>query len=499
MSPARRTAAGLGLALAVTLALAPLLPRWASFLVTVSIAKGLVALGLLLLMRTGLVSFGQGLYFALGAYAAAGVGRALGVHDAVPMVLAGIVAAAAAAGVVGLLLARYRTIFFAMLSLALAMILNGLLVRTPAHEEEVNACRRHSYLDDQRDRFESTPLPPHLKLAEVFELKAVVLYDRRTGEFHRAGPADFEGRDDQLRDSALQGTSFTDAAGDRVITAVRLGSEPIASLALQGARMSDGVLQGVANLVAIGLERARAQDLAHQVEAARQSEQLRTTLIDAMAHEFKTPLTSIKAATTSLRSNPEQPAATRAELIEIADEETEHLQTLIDDAIEMARLDTSHIEIQPVLYDLCAVVREEVTSMRAAADGRPIDLTGDALPVPIAFDLRLVTLAVRQLLDNALKYSPPGTPVTVRVEQNENGATVAIANGGPGIAVPEQARIFQRFYRSPSVKHQVPGTGLGLSIAHSIAQAHHGDLTVSSRPGETAFRLTLPRMLKESR
>ncbi len=132
MSPARRTAAGLGLSLAVTLALAPLLPRWASFLVTVSIAKGLVALGLLLLMRTGLVSFGQGLYFALGAYAAAGVGRALGVHDAVPMVLAGIVAAAAAAGVVGLLLARYRTIFFAMLSLALAMILNGLLVRTPA-------------------------------------------------------------------------------------------------------------------------------------------------------------------------------------------------------------------------------------------------------------------------------------------------------------------------------------------------------------------------------
>ncbi|HWR36012.1 MAG TPA: ATP-binding protein [Clostridia bacterium] len=345
------------------------------------------------------------------------------------------------------------------------------------------------------------PFPKQLamKLAEVFDLKALVLYDRRTGEFHRAGPTDFEGLDDQLRDSALQGTSFADVAGGRVIIAVRLGSEPIASLALQGARMSDAVLQGIANLVAIGLERARAQDLAQQVDAARQSEQLRTTLIDAMAHEFKTPLTSIKAVTTSLRSNPGQPPATRAELIEIADEEADHLQRLIDDAVEMARLDTAYIEIQPVLSDLYAVVREEIASMHAAADGRPVDLIGDSPPAPIAFDGRLVRLAVRQLLDNAFKYSPPGTPVTVRVEQNEDGAMVEVANGGPGIALPEQSRIFQRFYRSPSIRHDVPGTGLGLSIAYRIAQAHHGDLTVSSRPGETTFRLTLPRMLKESK
>ena len=345
------------------------------------------------------------------------------------------------------------------------------------------------------------PFPKRLalKLAEVFDLKAVVLYDRRSGEFHRAGPADFEGLDEQLRDSALQGTSFADAAGGRVITAVRLGSEPIASLALQGARMSDGVLQGVANLVAIGLERARAQDLAHQVEAARQSEQLRTALIDTMAHEFKTPLTSIKAATTSLRSNPEQAPPVRAELIEIADEEAEHLRKLIDDAIEMARLDTARIEIQPVLSDLGAVVRDEVASLHAEADGRPVDLIGDSLPVPVAIDIRLVRLAIRQLLDNAFKYSPPATPIAIRLEQTEDEAAVEIANSGPGIAVPEQARIFQRFYRSPSVKQQVPGTGLGLSIAYSIAQAHRGDLKVASRPGETVFRLTLSRTLKESR
>src|SRR6202011_2334205 len=105
--------------------------------------------------------------------------------------------------------------------------------------------------------------------------------------------------------------------------------------------MPGSVLRGISNLVAIGLERARAQDLAQQIEAARQSEQLRTTLIDAMAHEFKTPLTLIKAATTSLLANPNESTENRKEQLTIADDEAEHLRELIDNAVEMARLDTT--------------------------------------------------------------------------------------------------------------------------------------------------------------
>jgi branched-chain amino acid transport system permease protein len=131
MSTSRRAVLALALC-AVALCAAPLLPQWALFLVTVSLAKGLVALGLLLLMRTGLVSFGQGLYFAIGAYAAGLATSTLGLADAVPMVLVGSAAAAVIAAALGLLLARYRTIFFAMLSLAFSMILYGLLVKTPA-------------------------------------------------------------------------------------------------------------------------------------------------------------------------------------------------------------------------------------------------------------------------------------------------------------------------------------------------------------------------------
>ena len=337
------------------------------------------------------------------------------------------------------------------------------------------------------------PFPKQLvrKLADIFELSAAVLYERRTEEFYRAGPLDFDGLDDQLRDAALQGTSFADGSRNRVITAVRLGSEPIAGLALQGVRMPDAVLQGIANLVAIGLERARAQDLASQIEAARQSEKLRTTLLDAMAHEFKTPLTSVMAATTAFLANPDQSSESKLELIKIADEEVKRLKELIDDAVEMGRLDTADIRIQAEPSNVDEIVRDVIESMRHEIDGRPINVVYNQHPPAIAIDRRLIKLAIKQLLDNALKYSPPDTPVSVLVH-NGNGVTVAVTDYGKGIPVQEQSRVFERMYRSPSIEHQIPGSGLGLSIAQSIVRAHHGDLVVSSRPGETTFRLTLP-------
>jgi two-component system sensor histidine kinase KdpD len=338
------------------------------------------------------------------------------------------------------------------------------------------------------------PFPNQLirKLAETFGLTAAVLYDRRTGQFYRAGPSDFEGLDDQLRDAALHGTSFSDAAVNRTITAVRLGSEPIASLALQGVNMPDAVLQGVANLVAIGLEQAKAQDLAHQIEAARQSEQLRTTLIDAMAHEFKTPLTLIKGATTSVLAGHDQLSETTREQLTIADEEAEHLRELMDNAIEMARLDTTHIDVHLEASHIEGIVREVVTSMRTEIDTRLFEITANE-PVPVvALDRRLVKLALKQLIDNALKYSPPDSAVAIRVRANGRAVFVDVTDHGAGISLEDKRRIFERFYRGRSVRNQIPGLGLGLNIAYSIMQAHHGDLTVTSQPGETTFRMILP-------
>jgi two-component system sensor histidine kinase KdpD len=338
------------------------------------------------------------------------------------------------------------------------------------------------------------PFPKQLarKLAEVFGLDAVVLYDRRSDEVYRAGPSDLEGIEDQLREAALQGTFFADPKKNQVVAAVRLGSEPIASLALQGAPMPDAVVQGIANLVAIGLERARAQDLAHEIEAARQTERLRTTLIDAMAHEFKTPLTSIKAATTSLLANPDQPEKSRVELLKIADEEAERLTELIDNAVEMARLEAADIDVQAEISDLGEIVRDVVASMQTVIDGRPLNVHCDTNVPRIAVDRRLMKLAIKQLLDNALKYSAPGTPVVLSVQSVKDEVRLDVTDRGVGIPAREQPRIFQRFYRSPSAQKGIPASGLGLSIAQRIVQAHDGDLTVTSQPGETTFRMTLP-------
>jgi two-component system sensor histidine kinase KdpD len=236
------------------------------------------------------------------------------------------------------------------------------------------------------------------------------------------------------------------------------------------------------------------------VEAARRSEQLRTTLIDAMAHEFKTPLTSIRAATTSLLSSPDQPVESRTELLEVADEEARHLQALIDDAVDMVRLESDNnnqIKLRRELTDPKELVDDVVASLHTQIDNRPVEIRSEGSLPKLPLDRRLLKLALKQVLDNALKYSPPRSPVTVRVSNGaiSNGHQAIdfeITDHGPGIPTQEQGRVFERFYRSPSVKNQIPGFGLGLAIANNIAHAHHGELTVNSRPGETTFRLTLP-------
>jgi two-component system, OmpR family, sensor histidine kinase KdpD len=340
----------------------------------------------------------------------------------------------------------------------------------------------------------SEPFPGQLirKLAEIFALDLAVLFDKRTGEFYQGGPSELKGLEDPLRDAALKGTAFSNEQGCTV-TAIRLGSEPIASLAIKGAQITDSVLQGIANLVAIGLERARAQDLTHEMEATKRSEGLRTTLIDAMAHEFKTPLTSIKATTTLLLDSPDQPKEGWMELLKIADEEAQHLGNLIDDTIALARLDTGHIKVNLSLTDVREIVDDVLYSLRTETQGRSLDVVKDQEMPFVVLDRSLVRLALKQLVDNALKYSFPGTPIAIRVHLEDGSVTLAVTDHGNGIAAQDKGRIFERFYRSPSVKN-IPGSGLGLSIAQSIMHAHGGDLTLASCPGETTFYLILPVM-----
>lgn len=176
----------------------------------------------------------------------------------------------------------------------------------------------------------------------------------------------------------------------------------------------------------------------------------------------------------------------------MADEEAQHLQSLIDDAVEMARLEGDHIQLRRELTDPKSLIDEVVASLHTQIDHRPVQIQSEPSLPQLSLDRRLVKLALKQVLDNALKYSPPRSPIAVSVSNGADGVSFEITDRGLGIPEQEQGRLFERFYRSPSVKNQVPGFGLGLAIANNIVLAHHGQLTVNSRPGETTFRVTLP-------
>jgi signal transduction histidine kinase len=184
-------------------------------------------------------------------------------------------------------------------------------------------------------------------------------------------------------------------------------------------------------------------------------------------------------------------------MLRIADEEAERLKELIDDALDIARLDSDQMTIEMETSDLENAVREVVASMNLRTSDHRVHVeTKGSLP-PVRVDRRLVKLAIKQLLDNAVKYSAATSPVTVRFLREDGKVVIEVTDHGKGISIQEQHRIFDRFYRSPSVAANVPGSGLGLSIAYRIAEAHGGDLTVRSRPGETTFCLALPIEKKE--
>ena len=346
----------------------------------------------------------------------------------------------------------------------------------------------------------SRPVPKQLAMtiAQSFDAAAVALYDRETGEFFRAGPEDFPDPDGKLRQAAIEGTMFREGRDRTVVTSVRLGAQPIGSLGIHGIELSDSALQGLTNLVAIGLERLRAQNATAKAEAARQSDELKSTLLDALAHEFKTPLTSIKAASTALLSNNAFKQDQQRELLSIVDQEADRLSVLVTEAIQMARIEAGRVILHRDNHAVADLVKSVLSKLGPAVEERNIEMHIAGSLLPVWVDGELIEVALRQLIDNALKYSRPGSPVTVAADASDGRVIVSVADRGPGIPESEQTRIFEKFYRAEGSRHQIPGAGLGLAIAREIIRAHSGDIWVESKPGEGAvFRFSLPVSRKD--
>jgi two-component system sensor histidine kinase KdpD len=337
-----------------------------------------------------------------------------------------------------------------------------------------------------------TPIQSRIaqNVATAFQIRGVALYDARLDTIVRSGELDLTGVDDALRDVARKAISIHRPLDGVVITAIRLGGSPIGSLAVSDTGLSDTVLQSIANLAAIGLERARTQEAAARAEAARESGEVRATVLDALAHDFKTPLTSMKAASTELlMQTADRPRD--HELASIVDEDLDRLRALVTDAVRMLRIDAGDFAVHRERQRLAPIVTATMKDFGARLDGHRVSVhVLDTLAIDA--DRELLGLALRQLLDNAIKYSPPAAMIEVSACSNGH-VEITVRNSGSTIPDREQTRIFERFYRGAHARH-IAGTGIGLAIVQQIAHAHGGTLSVSSTPSEgTAFTLTFAK------
>jgi len=241
------------------------------------------------------------------------------------------------------------------------------------------------------------------------------------------------------------------------------------------------------------LEWARSFERESQAEAERKSEQLRTAVLDSLAHEYKTPLTALRAAATGLLEIGGLNSI-QAELASLMDSEVDRLNSLTTRLLRMSRLDREEVRLQLERVDPDELVRSVVGGMRNVFAGRPVHIENRNGPAFIRADRELAGMALAQFLDNAAKYSDPASPISVSISPFRSEILISVRNFGPFIPPEDRERIFERFYRNPLSSHKVAGTGIGLSISRKIADAHRGRVWVTSdAENGNIFTLALPK------
>lgn len=322
-------------------------------------------------------------------------------------------------------------------------------------------------------------------VASIFGFDAVTLYLTENDSAYSSDPRRAFVSVEELRAVARLPDAPRSRTAGVCIVPLLLGMRASGSIAMTKAAYSDGLYDAIGGLLAIALERAAALDRFSRIEAAREGERLRSALLDSVTHELRTPLTAIRAAATSLLSQPSLGESQRREMFAIVDEESARLDRLIGQAVEMAQLDTDGIEVRPRPQHLQEVIDMALDDCHALLRGRPVtvELPPDLPSVPL--DRELIRRVLRHLLENAARYSPAGSPVHIGAALQTDRLLVSITDHGQGIDDAEQAYIFDKFYRG-SRQRLLHGTGMGLAIAKAILRAHSGGIEVSSHRDQGA-------------
>ena len=330
-------------------------------------------------------------------------------------------------------------------------------------------------------------------VAEAFNAKHAAMYINSKDEVYRSDPASQEIPTQDLRDAAASGELMISAERNLAVAPVRMGIRTVGAFAVSGVAPSRETLEAIGSLIATAVERARAvENLAH-TEASRESERLRSALLDSVTHEFRTPLTAIKASVTTLRSGAKLNAEQEQDLLAVIDEESDRLNRLVGEAVEMAQLDAHEVKLDIGPHQIHDAVDAALAESKHIAVSHPIEVRMPDRVPPAYMDLAWIKKVLQHLLENAAKYSPDGAPIYISSEVRADRLVTSVADRGAGIDDLERSMIFDKFYRGRSQRFRVQGTGMGLAIVKAIVEAHNGRIEVTSQLGQgSVFSFALP-------
>jgi two-component system sensor histidine kinase KdpD len=291
-------------------------------------------------------------------------------------------------------------------------------------------------------------------------------------------------------------------------TSLMLGMRSMGALAWRPETLSREVSAAISAQVSIAVARSIAIETTARVEAARESERLRTALIDSLTHELRTPLTSIRAASTTLLESEGLDEAARFDMARIIDEEAARLDLLIGEAVEMAEIDANVVKVKMSPQNPRALLDQAMEESRKILASHKVGIAveeeihpgGDesASGESVWFDPHLLGRVLRHLLENVAGYTPPGSRVKLSSARNGDRLEFCVEDNGPGIDALDLPLIFEKFYRGKHRTGQRKGSGMGLAIIRAILIVHGGGIEASNVPGGGArFRFWVPLIERE--
>ncbi len=330
-------------------------------------------------------------------------------------------------------------------------------------------------------------------IVESFAIRSAAISLSSRSDIYRSGPAIDGLESGDLQMACVRGEPRIDALNEVAFIPLRMGMRVVGCMGTAGALVSRQTLEAISSLVAIAIERANEVEKLSRAEAARESEQLRSVLLDSVTHEFRSPLTAIKASVTSLLGSSNHSPEEKQELLTIINEESDRLNRLIGEAAEMAQLDANKVEFRFVPAPIATPVAEALDELKQLLMQHPVDVR---IPPDIP-DARMDSAHIKEvmvhLIENAAKYSPGGAPIRITAEDKDQMITTSVADRGPGIDDFEQSLVFEKFYRGRNQRVQVHGTGMGLAICKAIVEAHGGRIGLTSQLGHgSVFYFSLP-------